>query len=129
MVKEETNRLIMISVIIISHWRTELKRKKEGKRPRLLVTILKCFWQRILLHGVLFFTEVSCQLTHQNLFLNCSNPIAKLWYHALMIITTQKFQISSQVAQSVLLGNLAGYFTIEEPTAEDTRNAYLYALG
>ena len=38
-------------------------------------------------------------------------------------------QISSQVAQSVLLGNLTGYFTIEEPTAEDTRNAYLYALG
>ena len=41
-----------------SHWRTELQRKKEGKRPRLLVTILKCFWWRILLHGVIFFTEV-----------------------------------------------------------------------
>ena len=38
-------------------------------------------------------------------------------------------QIAAQVAQSILLGNLAGYFAIEEPTAEDTRNAYLYALG
>ena len=43
--------------------------------------------------------------------------------------TISSIQISSQVAQSIILGNLAGYFTIEEPTAEDTRNAYLYALG
>jgi hypothetical protein len=52
--------------------------------------------------------------------------------HTSTNISTQKFhqyQIFSQVSQSVLLGNLAGYFTIEEPTAEDTRNAYLYALG
>ena len=38
-------------------------------------------------------------------------------------------QISSQVAQSVVLGYLADYFGIEDPTDEDTRNAYLYALG
>ena len=38
-------------------------------------------------------------------------------------------QICSQVAQSVVLGYLTEYFGIEDPTAEDTRNAYLYALG
>ena len=40
-----------------------------------------------------------------------------------------KTKISSQVAQSVVLGYLTDYFGIEEPTAEDTRDAYLYAMG
>ena len=38
-------------------------------------------------------------------------------------------QVSSLVAQSVVLGYLADYFSIDEPTAEDTRNAYLHAMG
>ena len=122
---------------IISHWRTELKRKKEGKKLRLLVTILKCFWQRILLQGVLHFTEVSCQLPHQKA-ISKSHPVAKaqklvMRYHAFEYYHNKNFifsiQTSSLVAQSVLLGSLADYFTIKEPTAEDTRNAYLYALG
>ena len=33
------------------------------------------------------------------------------------------------VSQSVVLGYLTDYFSIEEPTTEETRNAYLYALG
>ena len=33
------------------------------------------------------------------------------------------------ISQSVLLGYLTDYFGILEPSAEDTQNAYLYALG
>ena len=33
------------------------------------------------------------------------------------------------VSQSVVLGYLTDYFSIQQPTAEDTKNAYLYALG
>lgn len=33
------------------------------------------------------------------------------------------------VSQSVVLGYLTDYFSIQDPTTEDTRNAYLYALG
>jgi hypothetical protein len=33
------------------------------------------------------------------------------------------------VSQSVVLGYLIDYFSIQYPSAEDTRNAYLYALG
>ena len=40
-----------------------------------------------------------------------------------------KTQIASQVAQSIILGYLTDYFSINDPTAEDTRNAYLYASG
>ena len=38
-------------------------------------------------------------------------------------------QIFAQVASSVIIGYLTDYFGIEEPTAEDTRDAYLYGLG
>ena len=31
--------------------------------------------------------------------------------------------------QSVLLGQLTEYFVIESPSSDDTRNAYLYAMG
>ena len=33
------------------------------------------------------------------------------------------------VSQSVILGYLTDYFSIQDPSADDTRNAYLYALG
>ena len=33
------------------------------------------------------------------------------------------------MGQSVVLGYLANYFTISDPTPEDTRDAYLYAAG
>lgn len=33
------------------------------------------------------------------------------------------------LVQSVILGFLAEYFSIEQPTDRDTRNAYLLALG
>ena len=38
-------------------------------------------------------------------------------------------QVFFQVGQSVVLGYLTDYFTIIEPTEQDTRNAYLLALG
>ena len=38
-------------------------------------------------------------------------------------------QVTLLVSQSVVLGSLTDYFTIESPTGEDTRNAYLYAAG
>ena len=33
------------------------------------------------------------------------------------------------IGQSILLGYLTDYFTIQNPTDVDTRKAYLYALG
>ena len=33
------------------------------------------------------------------------------------------------VSQSVVLGYLSEYFSVEEPTAEQTRDAYLFAAG
>ncbi len=33
------------------------------------------------------------------------------------------------VSQSLLLGSVTDYFTIEDPTDEETRDAYLYAAG
>ena len=33
------------------------------------------------------------------------------------------------VSQSVVLGYLTDYFNIQDPSSEDTRDAYLYALG
>ncbi len=34
-----------------------------------------------------------------------------------------------QIAQSVTLGLYVEYFTKEDPSEEDTRNAYIYATG
>jgi len=33
------------------------------------------------------------------------------------------------VSQSVVLGYLSDYFSLDEPTPEDTRDGYLYAAG
>jgi len=33
------------------------------------------------------------------------------------------------VSQSVVLGYLSDYFILDDPTPEDTRDAYLYAAG
>ena len=38
-------------------------------------------------------------------------------------------QAASQVAQSILVGNLAHYFSIVDPTEEETRHVYLSAAG
>ena len=38
-------------------------------------------------------------------------------------------QVGFQISQSVVLRYLIDYFGIECPTAEDTRNAYLFAAG
>lgn len=32
------------------------------------------------------------------------------------------------LSQSIVLGHLTSYFSIDEPTEEDTRNAYLFAF-
>lgn len=42
---------------------------------------------------------------------------------------TDYIQMLLVVLQSVVLGYLTDYFSIQDPTAEETRNAYLYALG
>lgn len=38
-------------------------------------------------------------------------------------------QVAMLVSQSVVLGYLSDYFSVEDPTAEQTRDAYLYAAG
>ena len=40
------------------HWKYELERKKAGKKPRLLLAVLKCLYWRLLMHGTLMFLEV-----------------------------------------------------------------------
>lgn len=47
----------------------------------------------------------------------------KYYYNALL------FQTAILVCQSIVLGLLTDYFSIEAPTSEDTRSAYLNALG
>ena len=42
---------------------------------------------------------------------------------------TSPHQICALVGQSVVLGYLSDYFSVEEPTAEQTRDAYLFAAG
>ena len=38
-------------------------------------------------------------------------------------------QVAILIAQSIMLGDLSEYFGITDPTNEDTRDAYLYAVG
>ena len=45
--------------LVVRHWNGELKRKIQGKKPRLYVVILKCFWWRILVLGVTMLAQVS----------------------------------------------------------------------
>ena len=45
------------------------------------------------------------------------------------IVYVSCIQMLLVVSQSVVLGYLTDYFSIQGPTTEDTRNAYLYALG
>ena len=40
------------------HWKAELERKKRGKKARLLVAVLKCFWFKMLIQGIGMFVEV-----------------------------------------------------------------------
>ena len=42
---------------------------------------------------------------------------------------TSSHQICALVGQSVVLGYLSDYFSVENPTAEQTRDAYLFATG
>lgn len=46
-----------------------------------------------------------------------------------ILIATFILQLACLISQSVVLGYLTEYFGINEPTAEETRNAYLYAAG
>lgn len=50
-----------------------------------------------------------------------------LYLVELYILTTK--QVSLQTGQAVTLGHLASYFTVDEPTPQDTVNAYLLASG
>ena len=40
------------------YWQKEIARRKEGKNPRLLIAVMKCYWHKLLLQGLLLFTEV-----------------------------------------------------------------------
>ena len=42
---------------------------------------------------------------------------------------TSSHQICALVGQSVVLGYLSDYFSVEDPTADETRDAYLFATG
>ena len=43
--------------------------------------------------------------------------------------TCTQTQVAMLVSQSVILGYLSDYFSVEDPTADETRDAYLYAAG
>ena len=47
----------------------------------------------------------------------------------LYVAVSSYIQMLLVVSQSVVLGYLTDYFSIQDPSAEDTWNAYLYALG
>ena len=49
--------------LLVRHWNGELKRKIRGKKPRLYVVILKCFWWRILVLGLtMLYVRVHCTI-------------------------------------------------------------------
>ena len=75
------------------------------------MALFKCVWWRICVHGVLALIAVRC---------------VYLQYH---YKRNSAVKVSIQTAQPIVLGEIADYFTIEEPTAQQTRNVYLYALG
>ena len=41
------------------YWNQELQKKVKGRSPRLSLVIVKCFWWRFVLQGVLTLVEVS----------------------------------------------------------------------
>ena len=49
----------LICPCLCRYWNYELERKKRGKSPRLLYAVIRCFWLRLCLHGLLLFSEVS----------------------------------------------------------------------
>jgi ATP-binding cassette subfamily C (CFTR/MRP) protein 4 len=52
-----------------------------------------------------------------------------IWHRLLLQGVLMFLEVALQVGQSVVLGYLANYFTIEDPTSDDTRDAYLLAGG
>jgi ATP-binding cassette subfamily C (CFTR/MRP) protein 4 len=52
-----------------------------------------------------------------------------LWLRLILQGVLMLAEVALQVGQSVVLGYLANYFTISDPTPEVTRDAYLYAAG
>ena len=59
-----------LHLFICRHWNQELERRKKGLKPRLLVALAKCVWWRLLLHGVMFGTEV-CFLVNCDKYYMC----------------------------------------------------------
>ncbi|XP_019852708.1 PREDICTED: multidrug resistance-associated protein 4-like isoform X2 [Amphimedon queenslandica] len=45
------------------YWFVELQRKERGQSPRLFIAWLKCFWWKVILHGVLISFNVACMIT------------------------------------------------------------------
>uniref|UniRef100_A0A1X7UA79 Uncharacterized protein n=1 Tax=Amphimedon queenslandica TaxID=400682 RepID=A0A1X7UA79_AMPQE len=76
------------------YWKLELKRKKYGGSPRMLLILFKMFWGYHFKQGLFLFLEVGCFIT-----------------------------------MSEMIGLLADYFTLSSPSIDDTRDAYLYAMG
>ena len=111
------------------YWAVEVERKERGGKARLWLVILKCIWFRIIIQGLLLGSEVSyCACTGlitANLT-SLPTPPPPLSGCTPWCVCTQ---VTLQVCQSVVLGYLADYFTITDPTPTDTRNAYLLAMG
>ncbi len=40
------------------HWLNEVERRKKGKKPRLLIAVMKCFWRKLFIQGLMLFLEV-----------------------------------------------------------------------
>ena len=50
--------VIVMLYYLCRYWRVELQRRSVGKKPRLLVAILRCLWFKMVVHNILFFVEV-----------------------------------------------------------------------
>ncbi len=106
------------------YWKKELSRKLQGKSPRLLVAILKCFWAKLIIQGLLLFSEV------------CFNTEACSY---LLLLINCLMQVIILIVQSVLLGYLTDQFTNSNEVGMNTtnmsnqetipNNAYYYATG
>ena len=102
-----------VYILLRRYWAVEVKRKEEGGRIRLWVVIFKCIWIQFLIVGFLQFSEVivsTILFLHDNYDINYD-------------------QVALQTGQAIVLGHLGSYFTLDEPTHQDTLNAYLLAAG
>ena len=95
-----------------------------------MVALMKCYWWRLVIQGLSILAEVHNLAARITAHVYNYYGIARLdntilQYSTIILL----FQTAILVCQSIVLGLLTDYFSIEAPTSEDTRSAYLYALG